>query len=91
MPKWRTVTVFEGEMIQAGEVIVEGRVDSHMLLKLLGRQALAKYIIDEVQDVYRLQGVRINDKHIANSHSHANYDSNYRSSWSTLFLLFLSS
>ena len=58
------MTVFEGEMIQAGEVIVEGRVDSHMLLKLLGRQALAKYIIDEVQDVYRLQGVRINDKHI---------------------------
>ena len=64
IPKWRNITVFEGEMIEVGEVIVDGRIDPHMLLKLLGRHALAKYIIDEVQEVYRLQGVHINDKHI---------------------------
>ncbi len=64
VPKWRTITVFEGEKIEVGDVIVEGRLDPHVLLKLMGKHELAKYIIDEVQEVYRLQGVRINDKHI---------------------------
>lgn len=64
IPKWRHVSVFEGEYIQRGEVIAEGAPDPHDILRLLGVNALADYIINEVQDVYRLQGVKINDKHI---------------------------
>ena len=64
IPKWRSLTVFEGESVEKGEVIVDGPEDAHSILRLKGPIALSRYIIDEVQDVYRLQGVRINDKHI---------------------------
>jgi DNA-directed RNA polymerase subunit beta' len=62
--KWRHVTVFEGEHVDKGEVIVEGEPSAHDILRLQGVEALAQYIVNEVQDVYRLQGVKINDKHI---------------------------
>jgi len=64
IPKWRHVTVFEGEHVERGEVIVEGAPDPQDILRLKGVEALANYIVNEVQDVYRLQGVKINDKHI---------------------------
>jgi DNA-directed RNA polymerase subunit beta' len=64
IPKWRHFTVFEGENVAKGEVIADGPLDSHDILRLLGVTSLANYIINEVQDVYRLQGVKINDKHI---------------------------
>jgi len=64
IPKWRHVTVFEGEQVEKGEVISEGPPAPHDILRLLGVAALANYIVNEVQDVYRLQGVKINDKHI---------------------------
>ena len=64
IPKWRTMTVFEGEYIEKGEVVSEGPPAPHDVLRLKGVEALAQYIVNEVQDVYRLQGVRINDKHI---------------------------
>jgi len=64
IPKWRHVTVFEGESVERGEVIVDGAPDPHDILRLLGIPPLANYIVNEVQDVYRLQGVKINDKHI---------------------------
>jgi DNA-directed RNA polymerase subunit beta' len=58
------MTVFEGESIEKGEVVSEGPPAPHDILRLKGVEALAQYIVNEVQDVYRLQGVRINDKHI---------------------------
>ena len=64
IPKWRHVGVFEGEHVEKGEVIADGAPNPHDILRLLGIGALAKYIVNEVQDVYRLQGVNINDKHI---------------------------
>ncbi len=64
IPKFRHVTVFEGEHVERGEVIVDGAPDPHDILRLKGISELAKYIVNEVQDVYRLQGVGINDKHI---------------------------
>jgi DNA-directed RNA polymerase subunit beta' len=64
IPKWRQVTVFEGEHVERGEVIVDGALSPHDILRLRGIHAVASYIINEVQDVYRLQGVKINDKHI---------------------------
>ena len=64
IPKWRQVTAFEGDKVERGEVIVEGAQSPHDILRLLGVEDLARYIVNEVQDVYRLQGVRINDKHI---------------------------
>lgn len=64
IPKWRHVSVFEGEHVARGEVIAEGPLNPHDILRLLGVGALANYIVNEVQDVYRLQGVKINDKHI---------------------------
>ncbi len=64
IPKWRQVTVFEGEHVEKGEVIVDGALSPHDILRLRGVNAISSYIINEVQDVYRLQGVRINDKHI---------------------------
>ncbi|HWQ94618.1 MAG TPA: DNA-directed RNA polymerase subunit beta', partial [Gammaproteobacteria bacterium] len=64
IPKWRHVTVFEGEHVERGEVIADGPPAPHDILRLLGVPALANYIVNEVQDVYRLQGVKINDKHI---------------------------
>ena len=64
IPKWRIMTVFEGEYIEKGEVVSEGAPTPHDILRLKGVEPLAQYIVNEVQDVYRLQGVRINDKHI---------------------------
>jgi DNA-directed RNA polymerase subunit beta' len=64
IPKDKHVLVHDGQVVNKGEMIVDGPVDPHDLLRLLGVEALARYIIDEVQDVYRLQGVKINDKHI---------------------------
>ena len=64
VPKWRQLVVFEGERVAQGEVIVDGMPNPHDILRLLGVSALANYIVNEVQEVYRLQGVKINDKHI---------------------------
>jgi DNA-directed RNA polymerase subunit beta' len=64
IPKDKHVTVHDGQVVNKGELIVDGAVDPHDILRLQGVEALARYITDEVQDVYRLQGVRINDKHI---------------------------
>jgi len=62
--KWRTLSVFEGEFVEKGEVVSEGPPSPHDILRLKGVAELAKYITTEIQDVYRLQGVKINDKHI---------------------------
>jgi DNA-directed RNA polymerase subunit beta' len=64
IPKWRHVTVFEGEHIEKGETLVDGEPSAHDILRLLGTATMAEYLVKEIQDVYRLQGVRINDKHI---------------------------
>jgi DNA-directed RNA polymerase subunit beta' len=64
IPKDKHVTVHDGQVVNKGELIVDGPVEPHDILRLQGVEALARYITDEVQDVYRLQGVRINDKHI---------------------------
>jgi DNA-directed RNA polymerase subunit beta' len=64
IPKWRHVNVFEGERVERGEVISDGELASHDILRLKGITALAEYLVKEIQDVYRLQGVKINDKHI---------------------------
>ena len=64
IPKWRHVTVFEGEHVERGEMVVDGEPSPHDILRLLGVKDLAEYLVKEVQDVYRLQGVKINDKHI---------------------------
>jgi DNA-directed RNA polymerase subunit beta' len=64
IPKWRHVTVFEGEHVERGEVIADGEPNPHDILRLLGVAELAGYLVKEIQDVYRLQGVKINDKHI---------------------------
>ncbi|OYW37577.1 MAG: DNA-directed RNA polymerase subunit beta' [Hydrogenophilales bacterium 12-61-10] len=62
--KEKHVTAHDGQVVQKGEMIVEGSFDPHDILRLKGVETLARYITDEVQDVYRLQGVKINDKHI---------------------------
>ena len=64
IPKWRHINVFEGERVEQGEVIADGERSAHDILRLLGAEALAEYLVNEIQDVYRLQGVKINDKHI---------------------------
>ncbi len=64
IPKGRHITVFEGETVEQGDTVVEGAPVASDILRLLGVEALTAYIVDEVQDVYRLQGVKINDKHI---------------------------
>jgi DNA-directed RNA polymerase subunit beta' len=64
IPKWRNIGVFEGEHVEKGEVVVDGPSNPHDILRLKGVEELAKYIINEIQEVYRLQGVTINDKHI---------------------------
>ncbi len=64
LPKWRHINVFEGESVEKGEVISDGAPNPHDILRLKGEQELANYIVNEVQEVYRLQGVKINDKHI---------------------------
>jgi len=64
IPKWRQLTVFEGEQVEKGEVVSEGPLSPHDILRLKGIAELAKYIVNEIQEVYLLQGVKINDKHI---------------------------
>ncbi|HXZ55587.1 MAG TPA: DNA-directed RNA polymerase subunit beta' [Burkholderiales bacterium] len=64
IPKDKHVMAHDGQVVNKGEIIVDGPVDPHDILRLQGVEALARYVTDEVQDVYRLQGVRINDKHI---------------------------
>ncbi|HUW98682.1 MAG TPA: DNA-directed RNA polymerase subunit beta' [Acidiferrobacter sp.] len=64
IPKGRHIVVFEGETVEQGEAIVDGPPVSSDILRLLGVEAMTNFIVDEVQDVYRLQGVKINDKHI---------------------------
>jgi DNA-directed RNA polymerase subunit beta' len=64
VPKEKNILVHEGQVVNKGESIVDGPADPQDILRLLGMEELARYIVDEVQDVYRLQGVKINDKHI---------------------------
>ena len=64
IPKEKHVLVHDGQVVNRGELIVDGSVDPHDILRLQGIEALARYIVEEVQEVYRLQGVKINDKHI---------------------------
>ncbi len=64
IPKEKNILVHEGQVVNKGESIVDGPADPQDILRLLGMEELARYIVDEVQDVYRLQGVKINDKHI---------------------------
>jgi DNA-directed RNA polymerase subunit beta' len=64
IPKWRQLNVFEGEQVERGEVIADGEPNPHDILRLQGVESLANYLVREIQDVYRLQGVKINDKHI---------------------------
>ncbi|PPI86654.1 DNA-directed RNA polymerase subunit beta' [Candidatus Pantoea edessiphila] len=64
IPKWRQLNVFEGERVEKGDVISDGPESPHDILRLRGIHAVTRYITNEVQEVYRLQGVKINDKHI---------------------------
>lgn len=64
IPKGKHVTVTEGDFVEAGELLTEGSADLHDILKIKGEKHLANYLVDEIQDVYRFQGVGINDKHI---------------------------
>ncbi|OXY80506.1 DNA-directed RNA polymerase subunit beta' [Oceanimonas doudoroffii] len=64
IPKWRHLNVFEGEKVEKGEVLADGAESPHDILRLRGISPVANYIVNEVQEVYRLQGVKINDKHI---------------------------
>jgi DNA-directed RNA polymerase subunit beta' len=64
IPKGKHLSVREGDRVRAGEALMDGPANPHDILKVLGERALAKYLVDEIQEVYRLQGVRINDKHI---------------------------
>ena len=64
IPKWRHISVFEGEQVTKGEMLADGEPNPHDILRLLGTTVMAEYLVKEIQDVYRLQGVGINDKHI---------------------------
>jgi len=64
IPRWRRINVFEGETVTKGEVVADGPTDPYDILRLSGVTELANYVVNEVQEVYRLQGVKINDKHI---------------------------
>jgi DNA-directed RNA polymerase subunit beta' len=64
IPKWRHMNVFEGEQVEKGEVLSDGPMNPHDILRIQGVSSLARYITNEIQEVYRLQGVVINDKHI---------------------------
>lgn len=64
IPKSRHITVHEGDRVRSGEALMEGSENPHDILRVKGRKELAKYLVDEIQEVYRLQGVRINDKHM---------------------------
>ncbi len=62
--KWRQINVYDGETVEKGDVVCDGPSNPHDILRLLGVEALAHYVVNEVQNVYRLQGVKISDKHI---------------------------
>jgi DNA-directed RNA polymerase subunit beta' len=64
IPKGKHISVQEGDMVEKGDFLMDGNPVPHDILRVLGVEALANYLIDEIQDVYRLQGVKINDKHI---------------------------
>ncbi len=64
IPKGKHISVHEGDHVRAGEALMDGSSNPHDILRVLGEKELAKYLVDEVQEVYRLQGVKINDKHI---------------------------
>ncbi|MCK9505692.1 MAG: DNA-directed RNA polymerase subunit beta' [Porticoccaceae bacterium] len=64
IPKWRQLGVYEGEQVSRGEVIADGPDNPHDILRLKGVDSLAEFVVNEIQEVYRLQGVKINDKHI---------------------------
>ncbi|MBT7335929.1 MAG: DNA-directed RNA polymerase subunit beta' [Gammaproteobacteria bacterium] len=64
IPKWRTIGVYDGETVEKGETVCDGPMSAHDILRLKGVEELARYIVNEIQEVYRLQGVKINDKHI---------------------------
>src|SRR5262249_14643297 len=64
IPKGKNITVNEGDFVKAGEALMDGAANPHDILKIKGENALARYLVDEIQEVYRLQGVKINDKHI---------------------------
>jgi DNA-directed RNA polymerase subunit beta' len=64
IPKGKHISVHEGDLVRAGEALMDGAANPHDILNILGEKELAKYLVDEVQQVYRLQGVKINDKHI---------------------------
>ena len=64
IPKGKHVSVLEGDYVRAGEALMDGSMDPHDILRIRGIKDLAKYLVNEVQEVYRLQGVKINDKHI---------------------------
>lgn len=64
IPKGKHVSVHEGDFVRTGEPLMDGSVNPHDILKILGEKELAKYLVDQIQEVYRLQGVKINDKHI---------------------------
>ncbi|MBA2320879.1 MAG: hypothetical protein H0V89_06975 [Deltaproteobacteria bacterium] len=64
IPKGKNITVNEGDYVRKGEALMDGAANPHDILKIKGEGALARYLVDEVQEVYRLQGVKINDKHI---------------------------
>jgi DNA-directed RNA polymerase subunit beta' len=64
IPRGKHIGVHEGDFVRAGEPLMDGAANPHDILKVLGVKALAKYLVDEIQEVYRLQGVKINDKHI---------------------------
>ncbi|MDO3379069.1 DNA-directed RNA polymerase subunit beta' [Geoalkalibacter halelectricus] len=64
IPKGKHISVHEGDHVRAGELLMDGSSNPHDILRVLGEKELAKYLVDEVQEVYRLQGVKINDKHI---------------------------
>ncbi len=64
IPKGKLVSVHEGDYVNAGEPLMDGSPNPHDILKVLGEKELAKFLVDEIQEVYRLQGVKINDKHI---------------------------
>jgi len=64
IPKGKHVTVLEGDYVRAGEPLMDGSVDPHAILRIRGTEELARYLVDEIQEVYKLQGVKINDKHM---------------------------
>ncbi|GAB4295085.1 MAG: DNA-directed RNA polymerase subunit beta' [Myxococcota bacterium] len=64
IPKGKHISVHEGDRVKAGESLMDGSINPHDILRILGEKELAKFLVDEIQEVYRLQGVRINDKHI---------------------------